>query len=98
LILIALPVMALTAAGFTIRSAMASPEEQATGTLGSADMTVNSYPETLTTEKLVAAFPAGTRVSFSRYVDVTRIVDGKTWYTRFLETSVPADRLPVGPR
>ena len=98
LFLIALPVLALAGAGFAIKTAMATPDEVARGQLGSADMTVNAYSNQLTTQKVIDAFPAGTRVSYSRVVDTERVVRAKRWFVRFLETSVRADRLPVAPR
>jgi len=89
--------MALTAGGFLIHTALATPEELATGTLGSADLAVNGYDESASTETIRAALP-GAQVSSAYAIDYTNVIEGTTVYNRFLETSAPANQEPLAPR
>jgi putative ABC transport system permease protein len=93
-LLVAIPIAALAAGGFVITSAIASPEDRATRDLGSADLGISYYSSDLTVQEIVKALPPGSRVSYVRAVNFTRMIDGGPYGLNVTETSVPADRPP----
>lgn len=95
LFLVAFPIMALAGAGFVIKTAMASPEDRAMDTLGTADIQLNSYMSELTIEQVEAALPPGTVVSNAQFTDVERVHRGTTLSMRFQEPSRGPGKPPL---
>lgn len=97
LTLIALPVMGLSAAGFMIKTAMSTPQEQVIGTFGTADLIVDGERD-LTTADVQRVAPAGSLIVASRTLYSTHLHEGTLSFYNVVEYAVPADRLPIAPQ
>jgi len=59
-LMIALPIAGLTAAGFIVATMSPSPEEYVTGELGEADLRISQWDGSMAADDVVALFPDGT--------------------------------------
>ncbi|MEX2558024.1 MAG: FtsX-like permease family protein [Actinomycetota bacterium] len=96
--LVGLPIAALAASGFVIQSALPGAEDKVTAQLGSADLGINYYSHDLTVDEVQQALPPGSRVTYSRALNFTRIIDGGQYGLNIVETSAPADQPPLRAR
>jgi putative ABC transport system permease protein len=95
IVLVALPIAALSGMAITIRTAMSTPEEEATQTMGTADVMLQGWSNRLRPRALQRKLPTGTAVIEVKSVYTQNIVGGSLIYLPVHEFAFPVDQVPV---
>ncbi|HEV8564765.1 MAG TPA: FtsX-like permease family protein [Actinomycetota bacterium] len=94
-VMVALPVAALTGAAVVIRTATQTDPERIVEALGTADFELY-WTREVTAEELASQLPAGTRIATEGYLQVPPIVQANhIIYFSLYEFDVPADQPPL---